>query len=61
MKIQNFIIYLNYINFRHSRTSRKYKNETFRFKFGKCFRNRTLVAKLLPENMPEEIKWLILH
>ena len=46
---------------RHSRTCRKYKNESCRFKFGKFFSKETIVAKPLPENMPGEIKVLVLH
>ena len=46
---------------RHSRTCRKYKNESCRFKFGKFFsKKKTVVAETLPENMPEEIKMLVL-
>ena len=44
---------------RHSKTFRKYKNEPCRFKFWKFFSKETLVAKPLPENMPEEIKVLV--
>ena len=44
-----------------SRTCRKYKNEPERFKFGKFFSKKTIVVGSLPENMPEEIKVLVLH
>ena len=45
---------------RHSKTCRKYKNEAFRFKFGKFFSKEKLVAKPLPENLAEEVKMLVL-
>ena len=45
---------------RHSKTCRKYKNETCRFKFGKFFSKETLVAEPLLESMPEEVKVLVL-
>ena len=46
---------------RHSKTYRKYKSEPCRFKFGKLFAKETLVEEPLPENMPEEIKVLVLR
>ena len=46
---------------RLSRTCRKYKNESCWFKFGKFFSKETIVAEPLPENMPEEIKVLVLR
>ena len=46
---------------RHSKTCRKYKNEVSRFKFGKFFIKKTLVAEPLPDGMPEEMKVLVLH
>ena len=46
---------------RHSRTCRKYGNEPCRFKFGKFFsKKKTIAATPLPENLPEEIKVLVL-
>ena len=46
---------------RHSKTCRKYKNEVCKFKFGKFFIKKTLVAEPLPDSMPEEMKVLVLH
>ena len=46
---------------RHSRTRRKYKNEVCRFKFGKIFPKKMLVAEPLPDSMPEEMKVLVLR
>ena len=45
---------------RHSRTCRKYENEPCRFKFGKTFSKKKMVAEPLPENMSKEIKVLVL-
>ena len=39
---------------RHSKTCRKYKSEVCRFKFGKFFTKKTLVAETLPDSMPEK-------
>ena len=47
---------------RHSKTHvRQYKNEPCRFKFEKFFSKETLAAEPLPENMPEEMKVLVLR
>ena len=46
---------------RHSKTCRKYKNEVCKFKFGKFFIKKTLVAEPLPDSMPEEMKVLVLR
>ena len=48
---------------KHSRTCRKYKNEFCRFKFRTflSLSKKTVVAELLPENMPETIKVLVLR
>ena len=63
MKIQNFITSLvkSYQRHRYPKACRKYKNEPCRFKYGKIFSIETLAAELLPENMPEEIKVLVLR
>ena len=63
MKIQNFITSLvkSYQLHRYPKACRKYKNEPCRFKYGKIFSIETLAAELLPENMPEEIKVLVLR
>ena len=45
---------------RHSKTCRKYKNESCRFHFGRFFSKRTIVAEPLPPNMPENEKLIIL-
>ena len=46
---------------RHSATCRKYRNEPCRFKFGKFFSKKMIVAEPLPEDMPEEMKVLVLR
>ena len=47
---------------RHYRTCQKYKNEVCRFHFGKLFAKYfSLVARLLPSNMPEDMKLLLLQ
>ena len=46
---------------RHSKTCRKYKNKVCRFKFGKVFPKKMLVAEPLPDSMPEEMKVLVLR
>ena len=46
---------------RHPKTCRKYKNKVCRFKFGKFFIKKTLVAEPLPDSMPEEMKVLVLR
>lgn len=37
---------------RHSKTCRKYKNQVCRFRFGKFFSKRTIIAEPLPSDMP---------
>ena len=45
---------------RHSKTCRKYKNESCRFHFGRFFTKKTIIGKTLPGNLPEEEKKTIL-
>ena len=46
--------------YRHSKTCRKYRNDKYKFNFGKIFTDRTIVAEPIPEDMPEEIKKQVL-
>ena len=46
---------------RHSKTCCKYKNQLFRFNFGKSFTNRTIVFRIFTQNMPENEKILLLQ
>ena len=46
---------------RNSRTCRKHKNETCRFKFRKYSTKETAVAEPSPNSIPEKIKALVLH
>ena len=38
---------------RHSKTCRKYKNESCRFHFGRFFTEKTIIGEPLPANLPE--------
>ena len=40
----------------HSKTCRKYRNETCRFHFGKFFTTGTIITQLLEDSIPEDIK-----
>ena len=41
---------------RHSKTCRKYRNEKYRFHFGKYFTSCTSIAEPLLNDIPEKIK-----
>lgn len=41
---------------RYSKTCRRYCNEKFRFYFGKYFTGRTIIAKPLPNDIPEKME-----
>lgn len=45
----------------HSKTYHKYKNQLCRFSLGKYFTSRTIVAKPLRKNVPENDKILLLQ
>ena len=41
---------------RHSKTCRKYRNEKCRFRFGKFFTNKTIIAQPLADSVPPDVK-----
>ena len=41
---------------RHSKTCRKYRNEKCRFRFGKFFKNKTIIAQPLADSVPLDVK-----
>ena len=45
----------------HSKTCRKYKNEACKLNFGKCFTIQTITTEPLPEDLPLEVKILVLE
>ena len=45
----------------HSRSCKKYRNVPCRFNFGQFFTDETVVAKPLPEDLPDEEKTLLLN
>ena len=45
----------------HSRSCKKYRNIPCRFNFGQFFTDETVVAKPLPEDLPDEEKTLLLN
>ena len=40
----------------HSKTCRKYRNEKCRFRFGKFFTNKTIIAQPLTDSVPPDVK-----
>ena len=46
----------NLSDYRYSKTCRRYCNEKFRFHFGKYFAVRTIIAKPLPNDIPEKME-----
>ena len=40
----------------HSKTCRKYRNEKRRFRFGKFFTNKTIIAQPLADSVPPDVK-----
>ena len=40
----------------HSKTCRKYRNEKCRFRFGKFFTNKTIIAQSLADSVPPDVK-----
>ena len=47
--------------YRHSKTYRKYKNQSYRSQFGRFFSKQTIVTEPLPSNTPENNKLIILE
>ena len=45
----------------HSKSCRKYKNQSCRYHFGRFFTNRTIIAVPLPEDLPLETKTVIVE
>lgn len=41
---------------RHSKTTRKYRNQRLRFHFGKCFTSQIIVAEPFPNKMQDDLK-----
>ena len=41
---------------RHSKTCRKYRNEKCRFRFGKFFTGKTIIAQPLADSVPPDVK-----
>lgn len=57
---QLFKIVKTFQIYQHSKTNRKYRNQKYRFHFGKFFSDGTIVAEPLPDDTPEEIKSQVL-
>ena len=51
-----FELVKTYQIYRHSKTCREYRNEKCRFRFGKFFTNKTIIAQTLAGSVPPDVK-----